>query len=213
MKEFLKKVKFTSLVWSVLFLALGMTFVMAPTTALVTCTILLGSLLALGGILDIASYFLYGYEPFGFMTGLLKVAFGIVIICCNNSIATSGIFAVLFGLVFLFESIINIQNSLYYHKLGSRTWWVGTVFGALMFVLSIITLCNPFDTQNTLLIFLGIAIIIDALFEIVSIFMISSKARKVKRTLKEMFAELTKTDNIIDVSAEDEKQKDEDKQK
>lgn len=200
MKEFLKHTKITSIVFCLLYLMFGISLIVWPETTKLTIIILLGSILILHGIINIVNYFIYGYEPFGFTTGVINIAMGILICACSNTLSSPIIFSLIFGFTFIFNALGRLQNSFDYRRLGSKTWWLDSIFALIILALGITVICNPFSSEKYLLIFLGASIICDSITHLITICVISSKIRKVKHTLKDLFKREINPENVIDIT-------------
>lgn len=187
-KEYFKKVKLTSVILCLLYFFFGLSLIIWPNATKITIISLLGGIIVLYGIISIVNYFLYGYEPFGFVCGFMQISVGILILSFAKVLANAQILAFIFGFIFIINSIFKMQSSFDYRRLGSKTWWIEMLFGVVMFILGIVILCNPFVSEKWLLLFLGIAIIIDSIFQLVSIFVVAIKARKIKHTLRDVIS-------------------------
>ncbi len=199
MKEFFKKLKITSMLISLAYLVFGIALIVWPNGAKLTILYVLSSLILIHGVINIVNYFLYGYEPFGFMSGVLNVTFGLLMLFNAGLLASSAIFALTFGFVFIFRALGKIQNSFDYRRFGVKTWWINLLFGLIMLVLGVVVLAYPFASEKYLLIFLGASIIVDSIMQIISMCIITNKAKKIKHTLKDVLKGQTE-ENVIDVT-------------
>lgn len=200
MKEFFKRTKITSIIFCLLYLMFGISLIVWPDTTKLTIIILLGSILILHGIINIVNYFIYGYEPFGFITGVINIAMGILICSCSNALASPTIFALIFGFTFIFNALGRLQNSFDYRRLGSKTWWLDSIFALIILALGITIICNPFASEKYLLLFLGISIICDSITHLITICVVSSKIKKVKHTISDLFKKEILNENVIDIT-------------
>ena len=200
MKEFIKRTKITSIVFCLLYLMFGISLIVWPNTTKLTIVILLGSLLILHGIINIVNYFLYGYEPFGFTTGIINIAMGILICCCANALSSPTVFALIFGFTFIFNALGRLQNSFDYRRFGSKTWWLDSIFALIILALGITIVTNPFASEKYLLIFLGISIICDSITHLITICVLSGKIKKVKHTISDLFKREISPENVIDIT-------------
>ncbi len=199
MKEFIKKFKITSLLLSIAYLVFGIVLIAWPNGAKLTIIYILSSLIVVHGVINVVNYFLYGYEPFGFMSGVLNVTFGLLLLGNADLLAGSAVFALTFGFVFIFRALGKIQNSFDYRRFGVKTWWLNMLFGVIMLILGVVVLAYPFASEKYLLIFLGAGIIVDSVMQIVSMCIITNKVKKIKHTLKGVFKGQVEED-VIDVT-------------
>lgn len=202
MKEYFKRVQISSIITSLLYLFLGISLIAWPNATKLTFIYILGSIIVLQGLISIINYFVYGYECFGVVNGMLKLTFGILILASANTFANSTFFVVMFGFIFIVNSIFKLQNSFDYRRLGSKTWWLASVFALVMLILGIVVLCNPFTAEKYLLLFLGICIILDSISQLITIFLVSNRARKIKHSIREFFKKELDESQVIDITDE-----------
>ncbi len=188
-----KKAKTTSIVLALLYIAFGIFLICAPNSAVALICYLLGALIIISGICETVNYFIYGYQPFGFVSGLLEIMFGIVIAVVTPVIVSSAVFPVVIGLVFLIKSILLMQDSFDYRRAGIKTWWLDLAFAIVMLAFGIILLINPFggNASKTLFLFIGISMIFSGISTLASTLFISSKAKKIRKSFKEAFGAVT----------------------
>ena len=198
MKKTFKNLKITTAIYSILYLILGIMLIAFPTTAKLTIFYILGLCLVVYGIVDIVNYFIYGFEFFGFWTGCFNILIGIVVLSSARFLATTSVFAFVFGVVFLINALIKLQKSFDYRRAGSKTWWIDAVWSVVILILGIVILANPFVSDRFLTIFIGICAVIDALSQIISLIVVTSKLKKKKHK----FSDLVKPE-IIDIDEDD----------
>ena len=200
MKNYFKNVKITSLILCLFYMFFGVSLIVWPNATKFTIISLVGALVAAHGIMSIVNYFVYGYEPFGFMTGCLNLTVGILCMITASTLANSGIFSLIFAILFIFSGLGKVQTSFDYRRLGSKYWWINSIFGTIVFVLGIVLLCNPFGSEKYLLIFLGVGVIIDSIAQIISIFVTAHRIKKIKHKVRDLFKKTD--DNVIDMTDE-----------
>lgn len=200
MKEYLKKIKFLTLFISLAYMAFGICLIAIPSLTRQSVVILIGSMLASIGVVEIANYFLYGYEPFGFLNGVITGTFGIIVLCSYETFASLTIFAVTFGIIFIFRGLFEVQYSMDYRRMGGKYWWLKTIIGTALFIFGFVVLFNPFTAERVLNIVIGSVIVVDAIMAIVSTLVTSCRIRKIHHSFKDMFKiEDKNDDDIIDI--------------
>ena len=197
MKEYFKKLKISSLVLSILYIAFGIVLLAQPNIAKVSIVYVFGSILLVVGINNIINYFIYGYEPFGFVFGVLNAVLGIVFITTAHTIASGVFFAFAFGLIFIIKGLFGIENSLDYKRAGDEIWWLHSIFATVALLFGVIILCSP-TAEKLLTILIGIVLLIIGVTNIISIFVIAKNLNKTKRTIQTVIyidEDKTKTEN------------------
>lgn len=200
MKEFFKKIKAWSLISSLANIVIGILFVACPNFTKSTIVYIFAGLLVLGGIIKCINYFRYGIEPFGFMIGSIGIVVGLVLMGSANSLAYSGIFGLIYGLIFMAKGLFAVQTSFDSKRLGAKYWWADTILASMLFAFGITLVSIP-ATENVLFIILGIAIIIDGLCDLIDTILVTVKVKKTKKSIKDMFTKIPpeKDQIIIDV--------------
>lgn len=197
MKEFgvLKKLKVASLAKAILYIVFGICLLVIPDATKMTVCYLFGGIVLAGGLLSVINYFVYGYEPFGFIKGMVEVLFGILFLTCARQIADA--FALIFGLVFIVHNLFLIQDSFDYRRLGVSTWWLDLLFSVLMVAFGVILVINPFAAERALIVFLAISAILDGVTALITLYLVSNRVKKVKKAIAEEYSSMN-LDYFID---------------
>lgn len=196
MKEYVKKLKFTSFLLGAGLIVLGICLIIWPKTSELATLYIIGALLMLAGVFAIIEYFLYGYEPFGFLSGAMYIGLGILICICAQSLTSASVFGFIVGLSFVINSLFEIQNSFDYRRFGAKLWWLATLFSVIELALGIVILVNPFVGENALLMFLGAVFIYEGITMIIKTSMISSSLKKIKHKFSDLFKVEDVSENV-----------------
>ena len=81
-----------------------------------------------------------------------------------------------------------------YRSYGFKYWWMNLIYSAILIVFSIVMMCYPFEAQRIFLIVFGVELIVDGIMELVSLFVLKGKIRRLKNKIKDEL-----DGNIIDV--------------
>lgn len=200
MKEFFKKIKAWSLVSSIASIVVGILFIACPNFTKTTIVYLFASLLMLGGIIKCVSYFRYGIEPFGFVSGVIDIVLSLVFFGSADLLASAGLFGFIYGLIIVVKGLFSVQTSFDSRRYGAKYWWVDTILACLLFAFGIILVCVP-ASENVLFIILGAAIILDGLCDLIDTIWVTVKVKKAKKSIKDMFSKIPVEEDqiIIDV--------------
>lgn len=187
MKEYLKKVKLTSLILAVASIVFGICLLIWPKTSELVALYVISVALMLMGIASVIEFFLYGYESFGFVSGAIYILFGIVISISARAITQGAVFGFIVGLALLIMSLMDISNSWEYRRLGAKNWWLATLLSVIELILGIVILVNPFIGESAFFIFLGAVFIYEGVATIIKVCAVSSKVRKLRHKIKDIF--------------------------
>ncbi len=194
--EFLKKLKTTSLVYALLGIVLGMLMIFCPDVTKETFAYLFAGLILVVGIIKVANYFLYGVEPFGFVVGVATICLGIIFMACINSILSSNIIGIIFGVILIIKSIFSIQESFDLRRLGAKNWWLDAILSCIVLAFAISVVCSA-EADRIMFELLGITLVIDGIMNMVDVFVVSAKVKKTRKSIKDMLK--VDDDNIIDI--------------
>lgn len=197
MKEFFKHLKWMSLLDAVASIALGFFMIFCTDATVKTLIFIFAGLLLVVGVVKIVNYFMYGIEPFGFVSGVVSTVLGLVFMLNVNAISASNILGVILGLILLVKSLLSVQESFDLRRFGARWWWIDTVLSLLMLAFAIVVICNP-AADKIMFTWLGITVIVGGVLDLIDIFVVSAKVKKTKKSLKDMFT-IENDDNIIDI--------------
>ncbi len=196
MKSFFKQIKLMSLLDSLVGIVFGLLMIFCTDFTKETIAYLFVALFFVIGFVKIVNYFLYGFEPFGFVLGIVDICLGIIFFANIDAILASNVMGIIFGFILLIKSIFSIQESLDLRRLGSKWWWIDTILSVVVLAFSISVICNP-QADRIMFTLLGISIAIDGILNLIDIFVVSAKIKKTRKSLKDMLK--VEDDNIIDI--------------
>ena len=150
MKVF-KRIKWSYVVLSAMFLLLGIYLVVNPETSLVMICRILGAAMAVFGVMKIVLYFIREVEGvairFDFAVGLFCIILGALMLW--RAPALTDILSVMIGLLVLVDSVFKLQVAVDSRRMGAHSWWVTLVCTVVCLVLGILLVFNPVDgVQN-----------------------------------------------------------------
>ena len=162
MKVF-KRIKWSYVVLSAMFLLLGIYLVVNPETSLVMICRILGAAMAVFGVMKIVLYFIREVEGvairFDFAVGLFCIILGALMLW--RAPALTDILSVVIGLLVLVDSVFKLQVAVDSRRMGAHSWWVTLVCTVVCLVLGILLVFNPFDGKQVLTIMMGVSLIVD----------------------------------------------------
>lgn len=190
MKKFAKDVLTDFALMSVLFILLGVLFLVFPeTSGKMVCYILAGVLCILG-VIRIVNYFLAevaseSYQP-DFTVGIVLFGFGIFIFAKPQVILS--ILPIAVGISVLLDSLLKLQSAIDMLRMKSSGWWVMLILTLITAVLGVIMLVNPFATAAVFLQFIGISLIVTGLLDIWSLGSLRTQIKRIRRAVEDAAA-------------------------
>ena len=99
-----------------------------------------------------------------------------------------GFIAVFLGtalaIIIIIDVILKLQYAVDFYHLGSDKWWIEFIGSVVMVIIGIIALLNPFSTSSALIVFIGIALMIEGLWDFISLMRIVSVTKKAGKAIK-----------------------------
>ena len=171
-------------------------------------------IIVLLGVSMLATGILFGYKYFRMDAEEAKkgnmLTFAILLVmvgafCILRSdwfIATFPILTVLYGVMMLISGVSKIQTMVDMLRLQNNKWFWAGINAAVSIVCAVIILWSPFTSTALLWIFAGVSLIVEAVLDIVTIFL----AYIGKKVVEEIIEEAKEEDDkkIIDVEVVDE---------
>lgn len=181
-KNFFKKMKWDSLIISAITIAVGILCIVMPEdSAKILCIIFGCSLIAMGACL-LVRFFTFDrlLGEHSLISAIVTITSGVF--CLIYPDAVQSILTVLFGLLILVDSISSLADSICCARAGVRGW-------ALLFTMSILTACLGIAVMfldfNTIMIFAGVALIVEGAKRIITTLLFSHKIREAKKLLSD----------------------------
>ncbi len=149
----LGKLKRSSIMTSIILVAIGVLMIMCPAqyvNALVS-TLGYGALIfAVVMILDFISGRKALMSYVYFTVALILALLGVAIVMFETDVVR--VIGLIFGLVLLGDGIVGIVNAwMYARRAGRKSWWVLIVLNALMILCGLVVLINPWWNEPTML--------------------------------------------------------------
>ena len=161
-----KKLKWTLVLMSALYLGLGVFLLMKPTTALNIVCYALGAVVLACAAVQLIRYFVVERGVFQsqltLISGIICLALGAFLILRSDIVVS--ILPIVFGLFVIFDSISRVQNALDLRRCGYSSW----KSFLLLPVLSVVLIVNPFGAMETLVMAIGIILIVEGAINLLS---------------------------------------------
>ena len=106
------------------------------------------------------------------------MAFGIFFVMKPEVIAM--FFGTVLAIVIIIDGILKLQYGIEFYHMEAKKWWIEAIAAALMVVMGIIALLNPFGSSVALMIFIGVVLMIEGASDLISIIRISGIIKRLK---------------------------------
>ena len=165
MREFYNAVVRQTLVLMLIYLAMGLFFVIKPDTTFEMITRIASIAMIVFGLFRIILYFIsraksmYGYN--GLATGMILASIGLYFLLKPSTIQE--IISVLLAFGVLIGAIMILQASLDLLHFGSHMWTFLMIFAILGIIFFVVSLVNPFSTSKLLVRLVGAGMLVESL--------------------------------------------------
>ena len=193
MKVF-KRIKWSYVVLSAMFLLLGIYLVVNPETSLVMICRILGAAMAVFGVMKIVLYFIREVEG-------VAIRFGALMLW--RAPALTDILSVMIGLLVLVDSVFKLQVAVDSRRMGAHSWWVTLVCTVVCLVLGILLVFNPFDGKQVLTIMMGVSLIVDGVQNLCTVVYAAIFVKDVKAAVHDFVDDATAVEKTGEVLGED----------
>ncbi len=189
----MKKIKWNSIVISLVYIALGTLLVLKPEIDTNIICILLAGATILMGLVSILRYFTYDIEDRflrnDFVTGLLIIVAGIIVFLYKDEVIN--LLNVALGAMILISGFEKLQDCLDIVSLGYGSPLLYVVLVLVNIGMGVMTILDIIKEQEILFVFVGVSLIYSGLTDLLSSIYLSVRRRSYsRRKLKEEEEEL-----------------------
>ena len=169
-----------SLVMSLCEVVIGILLLVNPVDFTSFVIIALGAVLAICGVMSIIGYFRSSPEEAArnqsLAAGVIFLVIGLFCMICHEwFIATFPMLTIIYGVIILFAGFTKIQWVVDCIRLKKKQWIFELISAILSLVSAVIIIKNPFTSTTVLWTFTAISLIVEAVFDIVTVFFGSKK--------------------------------------
>ena len=161
----LRHIKPGMLVFSVLYILLGLLLLLAPQAVADVFCIALGLLVVLCGLQSLYGYFKKDNGSIRAAVSLLlslpTIALGMWALLCTvqSAMTFEWLLPLLFGLMLLVDGVVRAQSSFALAKRKGQKWWLLLLFSIVSVALGVLLVLHPFDAAVSVVMLCGILLI------------------------------------------------------
>lgn len=184
LKKDFNKIFTTSILTSVVFIALGIFLLTKPDTTIKIISYTIGIIIILLGAISFGKYFSGKKDgiDFSVIYGVLSMVMGLIIILNPTALAT--LIPFVLGFWMIINSIIKIQYSLDLKNYDNNAWIPTLVIALLTLVWGLILVFNPFGGAMAITQMIGIFIIIYSILDIVESSILHKNIKDMGKNIK-----------------------------
>ena len=184
MKDFVKGALTDYILLAILFIALGIIFLVFPETSGKLVCYLLASALCLLGLVRSVKYFrrrvAYSEYRLDLVSGIILLGVGVFVFAKPELIMS--ILPTVIGISVLIDSLVKLQSTVDMLRLHVSSWWLSLIITVVTAVFGIVMVTDPFGTAAMLLRFIGISLIIAGGLDVWSVASLSHQIKKSQRS-------------------------------
>ena len=177
-----KKMSIVSIIFSIIFIAIGIFLLLKPETAINIICYVLGVLLILWGVVSMIQFFSdktsESYLSISFIFGAFMFIFGLIILIKPEIIAS--IIPLLLGIWMLINGVTKLSYSLTINKLSNAT--VSIIGSILIIILGVLLIFNPFAGAKSLVQIIGISFIVYSVIDLAESIALTFSLKKKEST-------------------------------
>ncbi len=196
--------KIVQIVCALLFIVAGISAFCMPSATLSGIAIFLGIMLIITGIGYVISYFYEKKSMLGanwvLVAGISTILIGIFVLC-NETLVASAL-PIMLAIWILIIGIIRVMSSLDLRRLHFEKWWVSTIVGAGLIILSVLSFFQPIISTVLITTFVGLYLVINGIYSLVELYYITKLEKVAEDYLKKMDSIVVEP---IEVRTEDDK--------
>lgn len=191
-KDFLKKMKWESLFTALFAVVIGVLFLVFPSSSSYVLCYTAGAIFIILGTVYIIRYITGNYilGSYALLISILLLIVGIFCLIRPNTI--KAIITVIFGIFLIVDGIIKMQEGIEYSRVPVKGWWTVIMFAMASIALGIVVM---FGTFESVMIFAGVSLILDGIFDFITTLVFSTKLKKAEKTVKQVIKETIEDTN------------------
>lgn len=178
--SFLKKLKWNSIVTSILFIILGLILIIAPDTTARTICYLGGGALIVMGIVSLINYFMHQEVTVSYsenlIMGIAELIIGLFIVVKADLVIS--IIPFLLGVFVTVSGIGKLQNALAFHRMSNENNTVLVVIAVLNIILGVVLMWNPFTAATVAFVVIGIGLVYSGVTDLISTCYLAKEVKK-----------------------------------
>ncbi len=201
MKKIISGMIRSSIICSIALVALGILLIFKSELTIMTISYVIGGCLIAIGVLAELKYLKENSKDvtkgdIDIIYGIVSIILGVIVI--KNPEAIASIIPLVIGIIIIANSVVKLQYSLELKKEKNELWLSTFILSIVMVVCGVVLIFNPFQGAVLLTRIVGIFILLYAVLDLVSTFVIKDTLKKIHDAIQE--------ETIPDAKIIDEKQ-------
>ena len=190
MLEFLKGLKRFSLATIIVSAIMGLLFIAFPSKCIEYISLVVGVSLIVTGVISVVSYIIERDTKLLLVLGTISLISGIIV--CAKYRAIISIIVVILGIFILTSGIVDMATSIRSIMLFRKSGWFTMLLSVITIIFGIVAITKSAQLTDGIVRFIGAALIVYAVLDLVTYIQVNSKVKQVKNAV----------DSISDIEVE-----------
>ena len=178
MLDFLKGLKRFSIATIIVSAIMGVLFIAFPSKCIQYISLVVGVSLIVTGIISVVSYIVERDTKLPLVLGTISLISGIIV--CAKYRAIISIIVVILGIFILTSGIVDMATSIRSIMLFRKSGWFTMLLSLITIVFGIVAITKSTQLTDGIVRFIGAALIVYAVLDLVTYIQVNSKVKQVK---------------------------------
>lgn len=178
MLDFLKGLKRFSIATIIVSAIMGVLFIAFPSKCIQYISLVVGVSLIVTGIISVVSYIVERDTKLPLVLGTISLICGIIV--CAKYRAIISIIVVILGIFILTSGIVDMATSIRSIMLFRKSGWFTMLLSVITIVFGIVAITKSAQLTDGIVRFIGAALIVYAVLDLVTYIQVNSKVKQVK---------------------------------
>lgn len=178
MLDFLKGLKRFSIATIIVSAIMGVLFIAFPSKCIQYISLVVGVSLIVTGIISVVSYIIERDTKLPLVLGTISLISGIIV--CAKYRAIISIIVVILGIFILTSGIVDMATSIRSIMLFRKSGWFTMLLSVITIIFGIVAITKSAQLTDGIVRFIGAALIVYAVLDLVTYIQVNSKVNQVK---------------------------------
>ncbi|WP_294836885.1 HdeD family acid-resistance protein [uncultured Eubacterium sp.] len=178
MLDFLKGLKRFSIATIIVSAIMGVLFIAFPSKCIQYISLVVGVSLIVTGIISVVSYIIERDTKLPLVLGTISLISGIIV--CAKYRAIISIIVVILGIFILTSGIVDMATSIRSITLFRKSGWFTMLLSVITIIFGIVSITKSAQLTDGIVRFIGAALIVYAVLDLVTYIQVNSKVKQVK---------------------------------
>ena len=162
----IKSIRNNMIITNIVILLLGVAFIAWPKESSEMLVMAIGIVLIAMAVFEVVVFLFAKNRGFtdvvSLIAGIIAALAGIWLLISPSWLV--GFFGIIFGVIIIAVGLAHIHQAIFIIRHHRQIWWISLLVAVLAIALGVFVIINPFEFTNGLMIWIGIGMVIEAVF-------------------------------------------------